>query len=106
MARSLHHFPPSTRLARVIFRSRDPVKVEKEAIRWGEMMQLQTGKELKLLGPAEAPLKKLEGWHRWHALVLTGSPGPLHAALKTVQGKFEAAEGVEVTVDVDPVGMM
>lgn len=106
MARSLHHFPPSTRLARVIFRSRDSAKVEREAIRWGEMMQLQTGKELKLLGPAEAPLKKLEGWHRWHALVLTGSPAPLHAALKVVQGKFEAAEGVEVTVDVDPVGMM
>lgn len=106
VGRAVHHFPPSARLARIVFRSRDAVLVEKEAERWGQLMQQEMHKGLKLLGPAEAPLKKLEGWYRHHALVLAGSSSTLHNALKSVQSKYEAAEGVEVTIDVDPVGMM
>ncbi|MFT3881258.1 MAG: primosomal protein N' [Gemmatales bacterium] len=106
VGRAVHHFPPSARLARLVFRSRDAVRVEKEAERWGQLMQQEIPRGLKLLGPAEAPLKKLEGWYRYHALVLAGSSTTLHNALKSVQSKYEPAEGVEVTIDVDPVGMM
>lgn len=105
-ARSLHHFPPSTRLARIIFRSRNDKLLEQEAQRWGGLMHSHVGKDLKMLGPAEAPMKKLEGWYRHHALVLSGSSNILHTALKAVQSHFEPAEGVEVTVDIDPVGML
>ena len=59
-----------------------------------------------MLGPAEAPLKKLEGWYRHHVLVLAGSANILHAALKTVQAVYVPLEGVELTIDIDPVGMM
>lgn len=106
VARALHQFPPSARLARIIFRSRDPIQVEREAGRWGQLLQAQLNKGLKILGPAEAPLKKLEGWYRHHVLVLAGSANTLHAALKAVQGTYVPLEGVELTIDIDPVGMM
>lgn len=105
-ARTLHHFPPSTRLARIIFRSRDAIQVERESEQWTKLLEPHVGKGLKVLGPAAAPLKKLEGWYRHHLLVLTGTSHTLHAALKAVQSAYQPIDGVEVTIDIDPVGMM
>lgn len=105
-ARAMHQFPPSARLARIILRSRDALQVEREATRWGQMLHPLQPQGLKVLGPAEAPLKKLEGWYRYHVLVLSGSVKILHGALKAVQAAYQPVDGVEVTIDVDPMGMM
>lgn len=105
-SRSLHQFPPSARLARIIFRCRDAMRVQKAAERWGLLLQVHLPKGIKILGPAEAPLKKLEGWYRYHVLVLSGSVKTLHGTIRAVQAAYEAIEGVEITVDIDPVGML
>ncbi|HQR41295.1 MAG TPA: primosomal protein N', partial [Gemmatales bacterium] len=105
-SRVMHQFPPSARLARIILRSKDAVKVERESEKWGELLQPLLPRGLKVLGPAAAPLKKLEGWYRHHLLVLAGNSKTLHDALKQVQAAYQSVEGVEVTIDIDPVGMM
>ncbi|HMO35353.1 MAG TPA: hypothetical protein PKA06_04865, partial [Gemmatales bacterium] len=105
-ARTLHQFPPSARLARIIFRSRDAQLVKNAAERWGLLLQSYIAQGLKVHGQAEAPLKKLEGWFRYHLLVLSGSVKTLHNCLKAVQAAYETRDDVEVTIDIDPVGML
>jgi primosomal protein N' (replication factor Y) len=105
-ARAMHQFPPSARLARIILRSKDAMKVDREASKWGEMLTPLLPRGIKVLGPAAAPLKKLEGWYRYHLLVLAGNSKTLHDALQHVKTGYETSKEVEVTIDVDPAGMM
>jgi primosomal protein N' (replication factor Y) len=105
-ARQLHGFPPSGRLARIIFRSKVEKKVREEAQRWCDGMQPYVRHGLRILGPAEAPLKKLEGWYRHHLLVLSGSARLLHESLRAVEKTLVPPGGVEFTIDIDPMNML
>ena len=58
------------------------------------------------LGPAQAPLKKLQGWYRHHLLVLSGNTRVLHDALAAVRAAIKIDKEVESTIDIDPMGMM
>jgi primosomal protein N' len=54
-----------------------------------------------VVGPAEAPIRRINNLFRWHALIKAPDPETLRDALRGVDRR--RAEGVEVTVDVDPV---
>jgi primosomal protein N' (replication factor Y) len=105
-ARTAHAFPPTGRLIRIIVRSKTEKKARAVADTWDKLLKphLKTG--IKILGPAPAPLKKLEGWYRHHLLVVSSAVKPLHTAVKTVRDNFKTVEGVEVSVDVDPMSML
>lgn len=55
---------------------------------------------------AEGMAPMAPGWYRHHLLVLSGSVKALHEAIRSVRDGFEAVEGVEVSIDVDPMGML
>jgi primosomal protein N' len=61
---------------------------------------------MKLLGPVEAPLKKLEGWHRWHFLLFSSSAKALHEVLRRHVLSVKPPQRVEISVDVDPQAML
>ncbi len=105
-SRQIHGFPPSGRLARIILRSKDEKKACAQAEVWGTKLQEFASANLKVLGPAEAPFKRLEGWYRQHVLVLSGSVKVLHGALHEVLAKMEPSDEVELTIDIDPMSMM
>jgi primosomal protein N' (replication factor Y) len=113
--RRLHNYPPYHRLARLIVRSRDQQAAATFADRMGAAFQTAltklvesdaTCREVRLLGPAEAPVFRLKGYFRFHFQLQSPSPGTLHRLLRSVMPELRPTTGVEYTVDVDPFNML
>jgi primosomal protein N' (replication factor Y) len=62
--------------------------------------------EVRLLGPAEAPVFRLKGYFRFHFQLQSASPGTLHQVLRAVLPTLKPPAGVEFTLDVDPFNML
>ena len=62
--------------------------------------------QVRLLGPAEAPVFRLKGYYRFHFQLQSPSPAALHQLLRAVLPTARAPSGVELTVDVDPLDML
>jgi primosomal protein N' (replication factor Y) len=67
------------------------------------------GKEIQVLGPAEAPISKLKGKHRWQILIKCKSAALrshfLYAVDKLRRTTYRS-RGVYITLDVDPQQMI
>jgi primosomal protein N' (replication factor Y) len=67
------------------------------------------GKEIQVLGPAEAPISRLKGKHRWQILIKCKSAVLrshfLHAVDKLRRTSYRS-RGVQITLDVDPQQMI
>ncbi|GIX48712.1 MAG: primosomal protein N' [Candidatus Tectimicrobiota bacterium] len=101
-------YPPFVRLARVVLDGLDAKRVE-EASQWlGGVWQALARRfpGLHLLGPAEAPIGRLQRRYRWHMLVKAATSRMLHrflaAALQRVGEDHQPLRGVRLSLDVDP----
>lgn len=101
-----HGYPPLQRLARVLVRGRELSAVEATIQALARQVRGDCGPDLKLLGPAEAPLRKLEGRHRWHFLLFSPSARKLHEVLRQRVLTFSPKSRVEVSIDIDPQAML
>jgi primosomal protein N' (replication factor Y) len=108
--RRSHNYPPYQRLARVIIRGHDQQEAadfsERVAAAFQEAKSRQGAEEVRLLGPAEAPVFRLKGYFRFHFQLQSPSPSTLHQVLRLVLPTLRAPTGVELTVDVDPFNML
>jgi primosomal protein N' (replication factor Y) len=111
--RRAHNYPPYQRLARVIVRSRDQQAVAAFAERMAAAFQAVLANpakgmppEVRLLGPAEAPVFRLKGYYRFHFQLQSPSPGALHQVLRAVLPTLRPPAGVEFTLDIDPFNML
>jgi primosomal protein N' (replication factor Y) len=111
--RLAHRYPPFQRLARLILRCKDRQKGDDFAHRLADAFaQALKGNEkgmpheLRLLGPAEAPVFRLKGFYRFHFQLQSPSPGALHQLLRQVIPTVHPPTEVELTVDVDPFNML
>ena len=62
--------------------------------------------ELRILGPAEAPVFRLKGYYRFHFQLHSVSSATLHQVLRAVLPTVRVPGGVELTVDIDPQDML
>jgi primosomal protein N' (replication factor Y) (superfamily II helicase) len=111
--RRAHNYPPYQRLARIIVRSRDQQAASDFASvladsfqRTLQTLSTQTPTEVRILGPAEAPVFRLKGYYRFHFQLQSPSPGVLHQVLRAVLSARHMPAGVEFTLDVDPFNML
>ncbi|HWG44761.1 MAG TPA: primosomal protein N' [Gemmataceae bacterium] len=109
--RRAHNYPPYQRLARIIVRSRDQQAASAFADQLADAFQrtLQTlaaPSEVRMLGPAEAPVFRLKGYYRFHFQLQSPSPGVLHQVLRAVLPAQRTPAGVEFTLDIDPFNML
>jgi primosomal protein N' (replication factor Y) len=111
--RRAHNYPPYQRLARVIVRSREQEAACGFADRLAAALQAALAPtlqgpapEVRLLGPAEAPVFRLKGYFRYHFQLQSPRPGLLHQVLRTVLPTLRPPSGVEFTLDVDPFNML
>jgi primosomal protein N' (replication factor Y) len=110
--RKEHQYPPYQRLVRLIVRSQD----EGAAMTFAETLAGAFREALKradrqspglrLLGPAEAPVYRLNGYYRYHFQLQSASPRVLHEVLREVLSVARAPSSVEYQVDVDPFNML
>ena len=111
--RKEHQYPPYHRLARLIVRSERQEASEafanmlagafKEAIR---RHATPGTAPLRLLGPAECPVFKLNGYYRFHFQIQSDITSPLHAVLREVLVVAKTPNGVEYQLDIDPYSML
>jgi primosomal protein N' (replication factor Y) len=111
--RKEHNYPPYQRLARVIVRGRAQEAAgefaDKLAGAFQETLKSMAARgplELRLLGPAEAPVFRLKGHYRYHFQLQSPSAATLHQVLRAVTPTVRPPAGVEFTVDVDPFQML
>ena len=113
--RKTHNYPPYQRMARLIIRGRDQVAAGDFAERMAGAFNAalgaltQKGKPLadvRVLGPAEAPVFRLKGYYRFHFQLQSPSPGTLHQLLRHVLPAVRPAAGVEFALDIDPQNML
>jgi primosomal protein N' (replication factor Y) len=113
--RRAHKYPPYQRLARLVVRSRDQVQggdfAEQVAAQFrGALPRLPAAgaaaAEVRLLGPAEAPVFRLKGYYRFHFQLQSATAATLHQLLRAVLPALRPPAGVELTIDVDPFNML
>src|SRR5262249_17903503 len=111
--RRAHGYPPFQRMARLLIRSKKKELAAEFADRLAgafrialEKLQQSGGDELRLLGPAEAPVFRLKNYYRFHFQLQSPSSAALHQVLRDVIPTVRAPNGVELTIDVDPQDMV
>ena len=112
--RKLHKYPPFERMARLIVRSEKEdaaaafadvlATAFKEAMKRVTNAQGQT--PVRLLGPAECPVFRLNNYYRFHFQVQSDSSAVLHEVLRNVLALAKPPSGVEFQVDIDPYSML
>jgi len=109
-----HAYPPYQRMARLIVRSEKQDSAEKfsdqlaGSFKQANIRASGAGKPLsvRILGPAECPVFKLNDYYRFHFQLLSATSGVLHSVLREVLAVTKAPSGVEFQVDVDPYNML
>ena len=113
--RHAHQYPPYQRLARLIVRSLKEEAAGNFSERLAGAFRQAIGSPernpphapgVRLLGPAEAPVFRLNNYFRFHFQLQSASPGLLHQVLRDVLAIAHPPHGVEFQVDVDPYNMM
>jgi primosomal protein N' (replication factor Y) len=101
-------YPPFVALASVLVRG---TKVEK-AIQWSRQIEgffeSQKAPEIKLLGPAAAPLARLKGEYRFQFLLKSTRRTPLNRILNKCLAFCAEKEIPDraILIDVDPVNLL
>jgi primosomal protein N' (replication factor Y) len=99
--------PPFRRVMRLLFTARDEDRLRKAARNAAEILSAFAEDEgVEVLGPVPAPVYKLRGEFRHHALVKAGHTDALRRTFKALEaGPRGWRSGVQMAVDVDPLGL-
>jgi primosomal protein N' (replication factor Y) len=113
--RRKHNYPPFQRMARIVIKGKDEKAAgdyaDRLAAAFGPaMLAAQTpgepAQELRVLGPAQAPLYRLKNVYRFHFQLQSSSSAYLHQVLRRVVPSVKAPHSVELAIDVDPQDML
>lgn len=97
--------PPFGRLAGIVVSAPDRRSAESHARAMARAAP--ASEEIRLLGPAEAPIAVLRGRHRFRLLVQAHSSTALHAWLHDWLARAPKTRGgVRVSIDIDPMSFL
>ena len=100
-------YPPYTRLGRVLIRGKEIGAVVAAAELASAALRKHAVDGCEVLGPAEAPISKLEGFHRHHILLKARNSEMLSALLSgPASDVISKLKAVTVAIDIDPLSML
>jgi primosomal protein N' (replication factor Y) len=102
------HYPPYTALALLVFRDPDFDRARAAAERLATGLRAAPRDDVKILGPAPAPLERLRGSWRVQVLIKGKQRAAVQAAVRDAAALIEGA-GLRpdaVAIDVDPVSTL
>ena len=105
-ARAELSYPPHGRLIAVRLDGADEAAVRATADALAARAARERPASVEVLGPAEAPLRRLKGRARWHLWAKGPDRAVLRAFVRRLVGDVGAQPGVRITVDVDPLSAM
>ena len=122
-ARNAFRYPPFSHVATLLLRGRNEKEVIDAAHAVRDHLEIwQTDQanslpdasnteatKVEILGPAPAPLAKIEGKFRWHFLLRSSSVEKISQLLKSLTHESPAAiksNAVEIVIDIDPTNTL
>jgi primosomal protein N' (replication factor Y) (superfamily II helicase) len=105
--RQRFHYPPVTTMIAVLLRGDDEGRVERSASELGKRIERAVAgiEDVRLQGPAPAPLARIKGSYRFQILVRSSRRAALRNAVDAAVTGYQP-KGVDVTLDVDPLNLM
>jgi primosomal protein N' (replication factor Y) len=105
--RKMVGYPPAGALARVEIRHADPAKADSIAREAGLALRSAATAAVRILGPTDPPLGRLEGLYRRHILLKSVSRQRLRAVLSILlESPCGRHNGKAMLVEVDPCNLM
>ncbi|HPQ44744.1 MAG TPA: hypothetical protein PKZ42_11015, partial [Syntrophales bacterium] len=101
-------YPPFSRMINLVISATNETRITdcvKKLNTLARDLARQVGGTVSVLGPAEAPLSKVKGRHRWHLLLKGNDIHALHTLADTILATA-SEPGLRIRADVDPVNFM
>ena len=105
-------YPPFSRLAKVLLDSPNAERVQMASRWFADLLaqHLSDPSQLSILGPAEAPIARIQNRYRWHILIKAMSSRLLHQclsrALAAAKEQRQGLQGARLSIDIDPILFM
>ena len=97
--RQKQQLPPFTKYAAIIISGRNKQQTENTA----KLLRRTCPKNIKIFGPAPAPLFMIRGKVRWRILLKSNRKNALNSEISTWLSQLKNPNGVKITVDIDPI---
>jgi len=106
--RRMMHYPPYAALANVMLQSQRLEEAAGWADTLGRWCQQTTLRNVRVLGPATAPIAKIKRTYRFHLVMKGETRAALQKALRALLAHAERAQipRAHLIIDVDPVSLM
>ncbi len=106
--RKMMHYPPFAQMALVGVRHRDFNEAMATSKALGDYLRRAAIPEVRVMGPAIAPLARLQQEYRWQLLLKSSHRGPLKRMVETCLRFCESKNLLEpnVLIDLDPTNLM
>jgi len=99
------NYPPFTKLARIIIKSKEIKKAENASVRLKKIIEsMAEAKKITILGPVACPIGKIEKHFRFHLLLKSKTSSVLQNILRKLYNKKIPA--VKISLEIDPVNML
>jgi primosomal protein N' (replication factor Y) len=101
-------YPPVSRIALLLLKGRNEEKVKLSAVHVKQEIEKRTSAvgDLIVAGPAPAPLARAETMYRYQILLRTRHITKLSPLLAALSAAVCLPDGVNMTIDIDPVNLM
>ena len=106
-------YPPFTALANCVLQGEQPRQIRDQAEQLADLLlhyrtRLSSGRRMRVLGPAQAPLEKLKGQYRFQILIKATSRKELHDVLASAMDELRRKKSSlkKSSIDVDPLNLL
>ena len=97
--RKKQQLPPFTKYAAIIISGKNKQKTENIA----KLLKKTCPKNIKIFGPAPAPIFMIRGRVRWRILLKSNQKNALNTEISTWLSQLKVPPDVRITVDIDPI---
>ncbi len=105
--RKLLGYPPYTKMIRIVVRGENETKTLEFSNKIAVELKQRTEKlNTKILGPAPAPLSKLNKYYRFHLHLHAPDGELLRQAVRSASLTLKPPDAVQWMIDVDPIDML
>lgn len=98
-------YPPYGELVRIVFAHPRQQQAQQVASDFANEVMRRGDNEMRVLGPAEAPLSRLQSLYRFHMLIKHPQMALLKPLLRELQEKYRS-EVQRLGIDIDPYSML
>lgn len=103
-------YPPRFRLARIVFSHKNEKYLNQEINKnKGVINKLKTlfgPQQLRVLGPVEAPIFKLQNQFRYHLIIKADSVETVSSVISFLKENIITGSTIKQTIDIDPYSLM